>query len=105
MDTLGSMNTLIRTSEFDGWLQALQDLRGKAKILSRMDHLAKGQFGDCKAMGKGLWEMRIDHGPGYRVYFTRRGSTLYLLLTGGDKGTQRKDIAKANALLSTLPKE
>jgi putative addiction module killer protein len=89
------MNTLIRTAEFAGWLQRLRDLKGKARILSRLDSAALGNFGDCEPVGEGVSEMRIHSGPGYRIYYKRRGTEVYLLLIGGDKSTQKRDIKLA----------
>jgi putative addiction module killer protein len=77
-----------RTAEFDGWLKTLKNRKAQARILARIVSAELGNFGDCKPVGEGVSEMRIDFGPGYRVYFTRRGATVYLLLTGGDKSTQ-----------------
>ena len=84
-----------RTPEFDAWLKALRDVRGRAVIARRIDRLASGHRGDAKAIGDGLQELRIDHGPGYRVYFVRRGERLVVLLCGGDKSSQRGDIERA----------
>jgi putative addiction module killer protein len=96
------MNELLRTREFDDWLRALQDPIGKARILARLRSASLGNFGDCEPVGEGVSEMRIHAGPGYRVYFTRRGRTVYLLLCGGDKSSQQKDIRKAKELLTQL---
>jgi putative addiction module killer protein len=81
----------------------LKDPVGKAQIALRLDRAARGGFGDCEPVGGGVSEMRIHYGPGYRVYFTRRGTVLYLLLLGGDKTTQKRDIKRAIAMASTLP--
>lgn len=89
------MNTLIRSAVFSAWLENLRDFKGKARILSRLGAAALGNFGDCEAVGEGVSEMRIHFGPGYRVYYTRRGSEVYLLLVGGSKSTQRRDIEAA----------
>jgi putative addiction module killer protein len=105
MDTLVVMNVLLRTDEFDDWLRGLKDIRVKARIFNRLDGAIEGNFGDCKSVGDGISEMRIHFGPGYRLYFTRRGSAIYLLLIGGDKSTQSKDIERAKSLLKSLPKE
>jgi putative addiction module killer protein len=99
------VNTLIRTTEFDDWMRALRDPQGEARILLRLRSASKGNFGDCKSVGDGISEMRIHAGPGYRIYFTRRGEVVYLLLLGGDKSTQARDIKQAKAILKTLPKE
>ncbi len=76
-----------------------------AVIYNRLDRATKGNFGDAKALGGGVSEMRVDVGPGYRIYFTRRGEVVYLLLIGGDKSTQARDIQRAKTLLKALPKE
>lgn len=74
------MNTLIRSAALDAWLKALRDLKGRARIVSRLEAMERGNFGDCESVGEGVSEMRIHCGPGYRVYFTRRGRTIYVLL-------------------------
>jgi len=91
--------TLVETSDFSGWVRSLKDHVARAKILVRTKRLAEGNMGDVKHFD-GISEMRINHGPGYRVYFARDGSTIFLLLTGGSKSTQPKDIAKARKLLA-----
>jgi putative addiction module killer protein len=96
------MNTLARTAEFDGWLRSLRDRKAQARILARIASAELGNFGDCKPVGEGVSEMRIDFGPGYRVYFGRRGETVYLLLAGGDKSTQAADINRAQRMLREL---
>ena len=86
---------------FQRWLDGLADLKGKTRILARIDRLAvTGSPGDCKALKgeDGLFEMRVDVGPGYRVYFIRRGRVTVVLLAGGDKSTQRADIERAARL-------
>lgn len=98
------MNSLIATSEFGQWLGRLRDEKGKARILSRLDSAALGNFGDCEPVGQGVSEMRIHFGPGYRVYFTRRGTLVYVLLIGGDKSTQKRDIRHALKLAQELKK-
>ena len=80
---------------FREWLEALRDVTGRAKIRIRLDRARLGNLGDHKAVGGGVLEMRIDYGPGYRVYFGKDGERLLLLLIGGDKGTQAKDIKTA----------
>ena len=87
-----------KTSTFLQWLMALRDLRAVARIQIRIDRVLLGNFGDVKPVGEGVSELRIDYGPGYRVYFTQRGKTLVLLLCGGDKSTQKSDIAEAKSL-------
>ena len=89
------MNVFHRTDAFDKWLTGLRDNKARARIVARLLLAEKGNFGDCEAVGDGVSEMRIHYGPGYRVYYTRRGEVIYLLLAGGDKSTQKKDIALA----------
>ena len=96
------MNTIHRTAEFDRWLSALRDRKAQARILARIVSAQHGNFGDCKSMGEGVSEMRVDFGPGYRVYYTRQGETVYLLLAGGDKATQAKDIKRARGIVREL---
>ena len=91
-----------RTEYFDKWLSALKDGRAKAKITVRIDRFAAGNPGDVKPVGSGVSEMRIDYGPGYRVYYKQKGAELILLLMGGDKSTQEADIKSAIALAAEL---
>jgi putative addiction module killer protein len=90
-----------RTAEFDKWLRRLRDTKAKAKIFVRVERFAAGNPGNVAPIGGGIGEMRIDFGPGYRVYFMQRGGVL-TLLAGGDKGSQKADIRKARALASEL---
>ena len=99
------MLTFLRTPQFDLWLRSLRDPIAKARIAARIRSAQAGNFGDCEPVGEGISEMRIHVGPGYRAYFTRRGDVLYLLLCGGDKSTQRRDIQQAKALLKSLESE
>lgn len=92
------MATLVQSEDFAAWLAALRDDKGKAHILDRLNRAAFGNFGDCEPVGEGVSEMRIHHGPGYRVYFKRQGPVVYLLLCGGDKKSQRRDISKAKRM-------
>lgn len=88
-----------RTDEFAKWLKKLRDAKAKARINLRIRRIElTGNLGDYKPVGEGVSEIRIDYGPGYRVYFGRRGNELILLLIGGDKSTQQRDIAKAKQL-------
>ncbi|MGO8799536.1 MAG: type II toxin-antitoxin system RelE/ParE family toxin [Roseiarcus sp.] len=96
------MITLIRSSDFDEWLRALADLKARARILARLRSATFGSFGDCQAVGEGVSEMRVHVGPGYRVYFVRTGATAYVLLTEGDKSTQKQDIARAKIMARAL---
>ena len=92
------MIEVVRTVEFESWLTKLRDQRGKQRLLRRIDRLAQGNPGDVRPVGRGLSELRLDVGPGYRVYYLRDGDTLILLLCGGDKSTQRTDIERAHSL-------
>jgi putative addiction module killer protein len=92
------MLTLLRTARFDAWLKRLRDMEGKARILARLRSMMAGHFGDHAPVGEGVMELRIHAGPGYRIYYVRRGEKLFLLLIGGDKSTQMRDIAAAKAL-------
>jgi len=83
------------TDPFANWLDALKDTRGKAKIQINIDRMSLGNFGNCKGLSDGISELKIDFGPGYRVYYGRIGSLVILLLCGGDKGSQKKDIITA----------
>lgn len=92
------MVEVLSTEEFDKWLRKLKDRAGRLRILERIDRLASGNPGDVKPVGRGISELRLTYGPGYRVYYLRDGDTLILLLVGGDKSTQQKDIDKAYEL-------
>ncbi len=96
------MLMLVRSSVFSAWLDALRDHKGKALVLNRLANAALGNFGDCAAVGEGVSEMRIHHGPGYRVYFVRDGAAVYVLLCGGDKASQRRDITQAKRMARSL---
>jgi putative addiction module killer protein len=96
------MLAFLRTPEFDIWLKELRDPIGKARILARIRSAELGNFGDSAPVDGGVSEMRVHVGPGYRVYYCRRGGVTYLLLCGGDKATQRKDIRLAKLLLRGL---
>ncbi len=87
-----------RTAEFIQWLAKLPDKQAKAKIDVRVQRVRHGNFGDVKPVGEGVSELRIHHGPGYRVYFVQRGAVVVVLLCGGDKSTQDKDIKAAIAM-------
>ena len=84
---------------FTAWLDGLEDRQARARIRTRLDRLALGSFGDHRALDDGVYELRIDWGPGYRVYFARSGKVILLLLCGGDKRTQTRDIKNAKAYL------
>jgi putative addiction module killer protein len=91
-----------KTDVFVAWLDSLRDIQARVRVLVRIERLAGGNPGDVKPIGEGLSEMRIDYGPGYRVYFTQRGSELIILLAGGSKSSQAKDIHTALALARLL---
>lgn len=90
------------TDEFDRWFFHLRDKLAVAHIRARIDRLATGNFGDCSAVGKGVSQLRIHSGPGYRLYFTMHGATMVVLLAGGDKSTQIQDIKIAQQLAKSL---
>ena len=96
------MYTLRQTQEFQDWLDALKDLRAQVRIVARLRLVEAGNLGDWKAVGGGVSEMRVDVGPGYRLYFTRRGNLLIVMLAGGDKATQNRDVKRAQRILKQL---
>ena len=96
------MNSILRTDEFNAWLKALRDPIGKARIIARIRSAEAGNFGDCEPVGNGISEMRIHVGPGYRVYFIRKGDLIFVLLCGGDKSSQSKDISSAKKIAREL---
>jgi len=91
-----------KTDVYATWINNLRDLQGRARILVRIERLAAGNPGDVKTVGEAVSELRIDFGPGYRVYFTKRGRELVILLAGGDKSTQATDIKTALRLARNL---
>lgn len=99
------MNTFERSEEFNDWLANLKDKVGRARIAFRIRSAEHGNFGDCEPVGEGVFEMRVHFGPGYRAYFTRRAKVVYLLLLGGDKSTQKRDIKRAIEMARALDKE
>jgi putative addiction module killer protein len=94
-----------QTERFVRWLEGLRDLRGRAKVLARIERLIGGNPGDVRPVGSGVSELRINYGPGYRVYYVQRGTTLIILLAGGDKSSQVKDIDEALLLAANLAEE
>jgi putative addiction module killer protein len=92
------MIVLKRTKVYDRWFNKLKDVRAQAKIVYRTEQIKNGIFGDFKYISDGIFESRIHYGPGYRIYYTKEGDTVVLLLIGGDKSTQQKDIEKAKEI-------
>jgi putative addiction module killer protein len=92
------MAEIFKTARFDAWMRNLHDRHATARVQAGIDRLAVGNPGDVRPVGSGVSEMRIDYGPGYRVYFMRRGSVIIVLLCGGDKTTQAADIKAAKEL-------
>lgn len=92
------MLKIVESQTFQNWISSLKDREGRARINDRIKRLASGNFGDAKAIGGGVEELRMHSGPGYRVYFLRKGNTIIVLLSGGDKGTQAQDIKRAKEL-------
>ena len=100
------MNFVVQqTEDFAQWRAGLKDLRAVTAIRRRLERAAAGNLGDVKGVGEGVSEMRVQVGPGYRVYYTRRGEVVYLLLLGGDKSSQKRDIRRAIELARALDKE
>lgn len=99
------MFTFLRHQAFHEWLRRLRDAKAKARILARINAATHGNFGDCRPVGEGVNEMRVHVGPGYRVYFVRRDRVVYVLLCGGDKSTQDRDIERAKGLARELDED
>lgn len=97
-----SMKIIYTTEEFDNWFTGLRDRQAQKRIQARIDRAEGGNFGDCEPVGEGVSEMRIHYGPGYRVYFAQQGMEIVILLAGGDKSTQSKDIKAALELARQL---
>ena len=96
------MKSIQTTEVFDAWFVGLRDMQAVRRIQVRIDRAEDGNFGDCEPVGDGVSEMRIHYGPGYRVYFIKRGERVIVLLCGGDKSTQEKDIKAAKLLAKNL---
>ena len=96
------MKTIYTTEAFEGWFASLRDKQSARRIQARIDQAEEGNFGDHRSVGEGVSEMRIHHGPGFRVYFTLRGLEIVILLAGGDKSSQTKDIELAQDLARQL---
>ncbi|GJD95722.1 hypothetical protein OCOJLMKI_2936 [Methylobacterium iners] len=99
------MTAILLSDTFKRWLRELRDPRGKARVAARLRSASYGHFGDVQPVGDGIMEMRIHHGPGYRLYYTRRGEAVYLLLVGGDKASQNRDIPRAKAMAAELDRK
>ncbi|MFW2396567.1 type II toxin-antitoxin system RelE/ParE family toxin [Burkholderia pseudomallei] len=99
------MNTINTTDKFSDWLADLKDQKAKGAIIARIRRAQLGNFGDHKDVGDGVTEMKIDVGPGYRVYYAREGRTVYLLISGGTKSSQDEDIRHAKAIWDQFKKE
>ena len=96
------MTEIRKTHAYAKWLDGLRDIRARTRILVRVERLAAGNPGDTKPVGEGVSELRIDYGPGYRVYYKKQGQEIVILLAGGDKRTQSRDIKTALRLASNL---
>jgi putative addiction module killer protein len=96
------MNTILLTEQAAQWIDGLADAVAKARILTRIEQAKGGNFGDCEAVGDGVSEMRVHHGPGYRLYFTRVGTIVYVVLCGGAKRAQQADIKRAKRIAKDL---
>lgn len=90
---------------FSDWLGSIKDTIGKARLLARLRAAEHGNFGDCEPVGEAVYEMRVHYGPGYRMYFTRKHQVVYLLLAGGDKSTQKRDIQRAQSMARNIGSE
>ncbi len=99
------MYTIVETEHYAAWFDDLRDQRAKARILVRLRRIEMGNLGDYKPVGEGVSELRLTYGPGYRIYYTLRNEEIIILLGGGDKSTQTRDIEQAKALLTELKKD
>jgi len=93
---------ILETDEYQHWFEGLRDLTARSRIVARIRRLSLGNPGDTKSVGAGVMELRVDHGPGYRIYFIRQGEADVVLLAGGDKSNQSRDIERARALAQGL---
>lgn len=101
----GQRSPLAATTVFSEWLGSLRDRRAMTRIIDRLKRASNGNFGDHKSVGGGVFEMRVDYGPGYRVYYFQRGKELVILLCGGDKRTQDADIVQAKRLKEEIERD
>ncbi|SHL22461.1 type II toxin-antitoxin system RelE/ParE family toxin [Fibrobacter sp. UWEL] len=99
------MYTVEKTEKFLMWYQSLKDVQAKQRIFSRLVRIELGNLGDVKSVGEGVFEIRIDCGPGYRIYYAMRGQTVILLLCGGDKSSQQRDVESAKLMWKGLENE
>jgi putative addiction module killer protein len=102
MDYNKFMLQILRTAEFDAWISGLRDRIGQRQVLARLARLSLGHWGDCKPVGGEVTELRIDAGPGYRVYCWKDGATIVVALGGGDKSSQARDISRAQEMVQLL---
>lgn len=93
---------ILETDEYQRWFEGLRDLDAQMRIAARLRRAALGNLGDHRSLGQGIHELRVDYGPGYRLYFTRRGRAVIILLAGGDKSSQNRDIERARELARGL---
>jgi putative addiction module killer protein len=96
------MNEIQTTETFDEWIADLDDAKARGIIIARIERMRAGNFGDSKSVGQGVSELRIDYGPGYRVYFTKRNGKTVILLCGGDKSSQKSDINLAREIATNM---
>ena len=96
------MFKVLQTEAFRRWLDRLQDARAVVSVTRRLERVQRGNLGDVRSVGSGVSEMRISYGPGYRLYFVRRGADIIVLLCGGDKGSQARDVQRAQRLAKEL---
>ncbi|WP_439243807.1 type II toxin-antitoxin system RelE/ParE family toxin [Lonepinella sp. BR2474] len=99
------MYTIEKTETFEKWFRNIKDVMARSLVALRIRRAEDGNFGDCKSLGGGLYEMRIDTGKGYRVYYAQQGKVVYILLNGGDKSKQQADIEKAKMIWADIKKD